>query len=172
MVICVIALVVFSLLGLFSTAHRQLAKEAFDCVFKRMTLRKCTTGFDQKMKMRITTGLLKRSKALGSFVFKYFEVISWVFTVLMFVSFALFAVGIYNYVAFGNCNGPNSTEGCILPPIKGISGLAVQDQNAACGSTPCLKPGCECALGDLNCASPKNFEPCDGNCFTSINAGS
>ncbi|MFH1256353.1 MAG: hypothetical protein V1494_03590 [Candidatus Diapherotrites archaeon] len=170
MVVCVIALVVFAVLGIVSSSHRQLAKEAFDCVFRRMTLRKCTTGFDNKMKMRVTTGLLKCSKALGSFVFKYFELISWIFTVAMFVSFALFAIGIYNYVAFGNCNGPNSTDGCILPPFSGI----VQQPAftaATCPSSPCMQPGCECALGDSNCASPENFIPCDANCFSSINSG-
>ena len=71
--ICVIALIVFGIIGVFSASHRGYAKEAFDCVFRRVTLRKCNTGFNQKMKMKISTGLLKKNKRVGNFVFKRFD---------------------------------------------------------------------------------------------------
>ncbi len=50
---CVVALVVLSIMGIFSASNRALAKEAFDCVFRRITLRPCPTGFDEKIKARV-----------------------------------------------------------------------------------------------------------------------
>ena len=46
---CIVAFVVLGIMGIFSATNRGLAKEAFDCVLRRVTLRPCTTGFDQKM---------------------------------------------------------------------------------------------------------------------------
>ena len=49
---CIVAFVVLSILGIFSAANRRLAKEALDCVFRRITFRPCNTGFDEKMKAK------------------------------------------------------------------------------------------------------------------------
>jgi hypothetical protein len=117
--ICIIALVVFGILGIFSAKYRSLAKEAFDCVFRRMTLRPCTTGFDQKMKMKIVSKSFKHSPKLSQLIYKYFEALSWTFTILMIVSLIFTGIGAYNYVAFGNCNGPNSSAYCVINDITG-----------------------------------------------------
>ena len=50
---CIVAFIVLSILGIFSATNRALAREAMDCVFRRVTLRPCNTGFDEKMKARI-----------------------------------------------------------------------------------------------------------------------
>ncbi len=106
MVFCIVALVVFGIMGIFSASHRPLAKEAFGCVFRMATLRKCESNFDQKMKTRISVGLLKWNKTVGRFAFRHFEAISWALVLLTVVSLVLIFVGIYNFVLFGNCNGP------------------------------------------------------------------
>ncbi|MBI4053405.1 MAG: DsbA family protein [Candidatus Diapherotrites archaeon] len=111
--ICLIALVVFAVLGIFSAKYRRLALEAFDCVFRRITFRKCNTSFDRKMKMRISAKILEKHEGLGRFVFKHFEALSWFFTLLMIASIALSAWGAYNFWAYGNCNGPDSSGFCI-----------------------------------------------------------
>jgi len=98
-------LVVFGILGIFSVSYRAIAKEAFDCVFRRITLRKCTTGLDKRLKSQITGKLMKRSPKTAKFVYTYFEAISWFFTILLIASLAYSAYGAYNYVMFGNCNG-------------------------------------------------------------------
>ena len=116
MVVCVIALVVFAILGIFSASHRALAREAFDCVFRKMTLRPCNTGLDARLRMIVSMKVMKRSEAAGKFVHANFEMISLLFTVLMVGSMALTGVGIYNYWAFGNCNGPGSSELCVFNP--------------------------------------------------------
>lgn len=138
--ICIIALFVFAVLGIFSVRYRQLAKEAFDCVFRRVTLRPCNTGFDQKMKMGIVSRVFKHSQKLSGFVYKRFELLSWFFTLLLFVSLGYSAYGLYNLYAFGNCNGPNSSDFCIFNPTA-----------AGCGEPTCGE-NCTCAPGECNCA--------------------
>jgi len=151
--ICIVALVVFGILGIFSASHRRIAKEAFSCVFRRMTLRKCDTGFDNKMKVRLSTGLFKFSPILSKFTFKHFEAISWVLTIIMFASFAYSAWSVYNLFAFGNCNGQNSSEVCVLN-LGGYS----------CSNTSCLGEECNCTpdknCSDTNTGCPScNFTP-------------
>ncbi len=130
--ICFIALFVFAVLGIFSASHRELAKEAFDCVFRRMTFRKCESAFDQKMKMRISTGLLKKSPAAGKFVYKHFELISWILTISMIVSFIFAAIGGYNFIMYGNCNGEDSTEFCVYDGLVNNG-----ETNTGCGLETC-----------------------------------
>ena len=59
---CIVAFIVLSIISIFSVSHRALAKEAFDCVFRRVTLRPCNTGFQEKMKAQITGKLLMKSE--------------------------------------------------------------------------------------------------------------
>jgi len=118
MVICIIALVVFAVLGIFSAKYRILAREAFDCVFRRVTLRPCNTGFDAKMKGKITGRLMQRSTRLASFAYKYFEVFSWIFTILMIVSLVLTAQAFYNLAVYGTCD-PQSGSCVLSPLVKG-----------------------------------------------------
>ncbi|MFA5931396.1 MAG: hypothetical protein WC821_03725 [archaeon] len=138
--ICIIALVVFAILGLISAKYRAYFFEALDCVFKKATLRKCTTSFDKKMKMKITTRLSKLNSSLGRTVFKHFETISWIFTILMIASMIWSAyvgfMGVYNWVAFGNCYGPDSTQACVLNNLTGKVQPAgytiITDTNLSC----------------------------------------
>ena len=119
--ICIIALAVFAVLGIFSVKYRVLSKEAFNCVFRRMTLRKCETGFDKKMKAGIVSHLMKKSHFAAKMMHRHFEAISWFFTIMMFVSMYYTGLGAYNYATFGNCNGELGGF-CIFNPLSGQSG--------------------------------------------------
>ena len=154
--ICLIALLVFGVLSVFSVKYRALAAEAFDCVFRRVTLRKCNTSFDKKMKTKISMRLFKTHKGLGGFVYKNFEALSWAFTLLMIGSLAFSVLGAYNYFAYGNCNGPHSTEVCVFNPQA--------PEALSCGSEHCAEEGCECGPKDTNCTPETGFAPCDGDC--------
>src|SRR3989344_134184 len=116
MVVCIIALVVFGILGIFSATHRAVAKEAFECVLRKATLRPCNTGLDSRLKMIVSLKVMKQHSGAGKFIHKHFEAISFVFMLLMLSSIAFSAIGIYNLWAFGNCNGENSSELCLLNP--------------------------------------------------------
>ncbi|MDO8626975.1 MAG: thioredoxin domain-containing protein, partial [Candidatus Diapherotrites archaeon] len=106
MVICIIAFAIFAILGIFSAKYRELAKESFGCVFSTITLRPCTTGFDNKLKTRISVSFAKFNPAIGGFLYKNFKTLSLVFTILMIASLGYSIYSVYNLVAFGNCNGP------------------------------------------------------------------
>lgn len=115
MVICIIALPVFALLGLFSLKYRILAWEAFHCLFRTMAFKPCNTGLDLKIKSKFTAKLMW-FPALARGFYKYFAVLSWIFVILMLASAAFTGYGLYNYIKYGNCNGPNNDSFCIFNP--------------------------------------------------------
>jgi len=125
--ICLIALVVFAVLGIFSAKYREISKEAFNCVFRRITLRKCETGFDKKMKAGIVSHLMNKSPLAAKAIHRHFEAISWFFTIIMLVSMYYSGLAVYNYAVHGNCNGPQGGF-CIFNPLSSQSaGFALSD---------------------------------------------
>jgi protein-disulfide isomerase len=112
MVICFIALPILLILAIFSAEYRQLAKEAFDCVFRRATFRKCRTNFDARVKSKLVGRLMAKSPSLAGFVFKNFERLSWLFILLTIASVVIVGYGGYNYAKYGNCYGPESHDYC------------------------------------------------------------
>jgi hypothetical protein len=78
--------------------------------------------------MKISTKLAKHNKALGNFTYKNFQAISIIFVIIMFGSLAYGAYGIYNWLAFGNCNGPQGGD-CVLNDLTGQK-LETCDQNS------------------------------------------
>ena len=133
--ICILAMIVFGIMGIFSAKYRIIAKEAFNCVFKKLTFRKCDTGLDTRLKSQITGKFLKVSPRLGKTVYKYFEVFSWIFLILTLASIFFVVKGVYFYAIYGNCNGPNSTQFCIFDPLG-----TNRPANVTSGST-CSIPG-------------------------------
>src|SRR3989338_4533173 len=155
--ICIIALVVFGVLGIFSATHRAYAKEAFNCIFRRITLRKCSTGFDNKMKRKISTKLMQKNPKLGGFVFRHFELLSWIMTIAMIVSLFYIAFAIYNLSSYGNCD-PQDPENCIFQPQTAepicdcpfdIGECAVKDFQKCGTDCNCLKETCEMQNGSV-----------------------
>lgn len=117
MVICIVALVIFGFLSLFSAKYRPLAKETFNCVFRMVTLRPCQSSFDERVKGTLVAKTLAFSPKLAKFINQQFQLLSAMFTILFFASLFFSAQAVYNYVAFGNCNGPNSTAFCAIDAL-------------------------------------------------------
>ena len=113
---CIIAFVVLSILGIFSATNRALAKEAMDCVFRRVTFRPCNTGFDEKMKAKILGTVITRSETAARLINKNFELLSWTFFVLMLASTIWSARGLYLFYVTGSCNGLNQSGFCVFDP--------------------------------------------------------
>ena len=154
MVVCLIALPVFAVLGLFSAKYRYYAKQAFECTFKKVTLRPCDLEFDRKIKQMITRKLIRVNKPLAGFVFRNFNALSYAFTALFFVSLILTGYGVFNFIVYGNCNGPHSDEFCVFNPTASLN----------CGSQHCDANGCDCGPKDTNCTAENNYAACDSNC--------
>ena len=112
--ICVIAMIVFGILGVFSAKYRVIAKEATSCVFRRVTLRKCDTGLDKRLKNQITGKLGKKHPKTAKFLFKYFEVFSWIMIILFVWSIYATGVGVYNYAYYGSCIAPGDSGVCLF----------------------------------------------------------
>ena len=143
---CLIALIVFSVLGIFSATHRQLAKEAFDCVFKRITLRPCNTGFDQKIKGKIIGKLLNRSPKLAKGIHRFWEQISWTLVIVFFVSLFFSGRSVYDLIRYKTCD-PANPQNCIL-------------SSEECSPSDHCKP-CNCGINEVDCQAP-DYIPCGG----------
>ncbi len=127
MVLCLIALPVFALLGIFSVKYRQLTKDALECLFSTVTLRKCRSGLDDKIKSDVTGTFLKYSPQTAKFVYKHYKILSWIILIIILWSAYESSVGVYNYINYGNCNGPESIGFCMLDPTGKNSGLSEID---------------------------------------------
>ncbi len=119
MVLCFVALFVFAILGIFSAKYRSLTKEAFHCVVRTATLRPCDSNLDERIKSTVLASILKRSPKAAGWLNRNFQWISLAFTVLFFASLGYSIVSTYNYVQYGNCNGPESNGFCIFDVLDG-----------------------------------------------------
>jgi len=115
--ICLLALIVFAILGIFSVKYRALTKEAFDCTFRKITLRPCKTDLNTRIKTTIVGSLLPKAPRTAKIIYRYFTLLSILFTILLLISTFYTGKGLYNYAVYGNCNGPQSTEFCIFHPF-------------------------------------------------------
>ncbi len=127
MVLCLVALPIFAVLGIFSVKYRRLTLEALDCLFRTVTLRKCKSDLDNKIKADITGTVLKYSPKTAKFVYKHYKVLSWIILIIFLWSFYVSAVGLYNYINYGNCNGPESIDFCIFDPTGENSKISELD---------------------------------------------
>jgi hypothetical protein len=113
---CIVAFIVLSILGIFSATNRRLAREALDCVFRRVTFRPCNTGFDEKVKAKILGKVIMRSEKLAAFISRRFELLAWIFFVIFLAASLFTARGLYLFYTTGSCNGLNSEAFCVFDP--------------------------------------------------------
>ncbi len=102
MALCLVALVVFSVMSVGSAKYKKLARDAFRCFLKTITLSPCDVGLEQRIKGKITAKLLTVPR-LARFVYRNFKVISWLFTLSFFASLAYSAYAMYNFFVYGSC---------------------------------------------------------------------
>jgi len=153
MVLCFIALPIFLILGIFSVKYRILAKDALECLGKTIIFRKCKSKLDERIKADLTGKIIKKSPKLGLFFYRNFQVISTIFIILLIASIFFSATGLFNYIKYGNCNGPDS-DGifCIYSDV-----LDTQDDASCNNPSECTNEACNC----------EDEEECiceDGNC--------
>jgi len=110
MVICIVALIVFSFLSVWSARYRGLARQAFRCVARTIVLKPCDVEIEQKIKSKLTAKLM-RIPSLASFFYKNFKIISWIFTIVFFASLIYSAYGIYNLLVYGSCDPGSASCG-------------------------------------------------------------
>ncbi|MEM7819876.1 MAG: hypothetical protein QXD48_03550 [Candidatus Aenigmatarchaeota archaeon] len=148
MVVCIVALIVFAFMGIFSAKYRTYAKEASRCVFRMVTLRPCDTNFDQKMKSKITAKLMKKNPKFAGFVYKNFNILSWIFVIIFIMSFVLIVNGIYNLYIYGTCDP--YTGNCIFNQQKECNILECSNENCTCAEN-CTE------INSINCGCSTNI---------------
>lgn len=162
---CIIALIVFSILGIFSASHRALAKEAFDCVFRRVTFRPCNTGFQDKIKGKILSRIIKRSTFWARTVNKHYEILSWIFFILMVGSTIWVFKGVYNFYVYGSCNGLNQSGFCAFDPSGANNKITGLEENASCGVVAKTEENLTLSSVDLSSFPSKNIGAKDNVVF-------
>jgi protein-disulfide isomerase len=151
---CIVAFVVLSILGIFSATNRALAKESLDCVFRRVTFRPCNTGFDEKMKAKILGTVITRSEVAARLINNNFELLSWIFFVLLTASSIWTARGLYLFYATGSCNGLNQSGFCVFDPNGNNN--QVSALSATCKVTPTTEKDLTLIPVDLTVFPVKN----------------
>lgn len=118
MVLCIVGLAVFGILGIFSAKYRSYFRKSLHCLKRQIMLKPCDINFDQELKS-IVTAKLGFAPSLARFFYKRFVLISWVLLIITVLSLGSIGYGIYNFVLYGNCNGPNSNDFCIYGVLSG-----------------------------------------------------
>ncbi|MEM3411698.1 MAG: thioredoxin family protein [archaeon] len=109
--LCIVALVVFSILAIFSAKYRPQAKEAFLCVARLFQFKPCEASFDEKVKSKVTSKLLKISPKLAKFFYKNYALFSFSFVILFFGSMIYGFYSLYLLFTTGSCD-PQHPENC------------------------------------------------------------
>ncbi|MCS7109618.1 MAG: thioredoxin family protein [Candidatus Micrarchaeota archaeon] len=131
MVLCFVALFIFTFLSIFSARYRPLAAEAFDCTFRKLTLRKCKTGLDERIKSKIVGKLMNRNEKIAKFVFRNFEFLSIVFSILFFASMGYSIYSAYNFITYGTCDPISGS--CIFVPYNATVKDIDESDKPPCG---------------------------------------
>jgi hypothetical protein len=156
---CIIAFVVLSILGIFSATNRALAREALDCVLRRVTFRPCTTGFDEKIKAKILGSVIMRSEGAARFLNRNFEILSWVFFILLTASSIMAVRGVYLFYVTGSCNGLNDSGFCVFDPSGENNQISTQG------------PGCVASPNPVKGLTLQNVDTSDWPTLTGKNSG-
>jgi len=139
MVLCIIALPIFLILGVFSVKYKILAKDALDCLGRTITFRKCKSRLDDRIKSHVTGKFIRKNHKLGLFVYRNFQLLSIIFIIIFIVSLFFSVIGYVNYLKYGNCNGPDSNGVCVYSDVLG---------DYTCNHEECTNEECSCELGE------------------------
>lgn len=110
---CIAAFIVLGVLGIFSARYRRLASDAWKCVGRRVTFRKCDTNFKEDTKARLLGRVVLKHPRLAKFLDKWLDVLSFVFVLLMIWSIVVTIHAGLNLFVYDTCN-PNNSESCSL----------------------------------------------------------
>jgi len=102
--LCLAALIIFALLGIFSATHRALAREAWECVLNRARRRPCEASLGERVKTDLVAWLMPKNMRSAKFLNRHAETLAWVFVILSTISTLYVARGVFYLVTQGTCN--------------------------------------------------------------------
>ncbi len=110
---CIVAFITFAILGIFSASYRSLAKKAWVCVSKRITLKPCDIDLQEEIRARLLGKLIFRRPRLAQFIDRWMNLFATIFVALSIWSLLVVANGALNFYVYGTCT-PGDPEACSL----------------------------------------------------------
>lgn len=110
---CIAAFIVLIFLSIFSAKYRKLAGNAWKCVARKTTFRKCDTSFKEDTKSMLLGKLIITRPRLAKFLDKWLDVIAFIFVALTIWSLAVVIKSGINLYVYDTCN-PNNSESCSI----------------------------------------------------------
>ncbi len=80
--LCIAALFIFLVLGIFSATHRKYAAKAWYCTWRKMTFRPCDINFDKELKGMLFGKMMFSRPGLAKFLSKTADWFALVFVLL------------------------------------------------------------------------------------------
>jgi len=123
-VFCIASFIILGILSIFSARYRRLAGEAWKCVARKTTLRKCDTNFKEDLKNRLLSGVSVSHPKLARFFERWIEVLAFAFVVLSIWSLLTVIHSGINLYVYDTCNPAHpescslSTEACSIDSVQ------------------------------------------------------
>lgn len=150
MVFCILSMIIFGVLSIFSVSARKEAKEAFRCAFRLVTLRPCDTEYDQRKKTQIVSKIQPHFPKTARFIYKRFTLISIILIIIMFTSAVYTGIAIYNLSVHGTCD-PSDPEGqCFFNPSEPVCSSDDVPEGVICYDPECTNLSHKILNGDQN----------------------
>jgi len=99
---CLVLLAYFLILGIFFPKYRRYIKEAWECFYKKLTGKKCSISFDNRMRIKLSMWFSKNGMPkIGKFLYKkknfdhvliIFGVIFTIISIYLFVVFIQYLI--------------------------------------------------------------------------------
>lgn len=110
---CIAAFIVLGFVAIFSASFRPLAKKAWHCVLRRITLRPCDIDFSEEMKGKLLGRIIVTHPRLARFLDRWIDWLAFIFVVLSIWSVLYTATALLNLYVYDTCS-PSSVESCSL----------------------------------------------------------
>jgi len=110
---CIAAFIILALISIFSARYRKLAKKAWSCTLRRVTLRPCDTSFKEETKNKLLSHVAKKTPRLVKTADIGIEVAAFLFVVLTIWSIFVVLESGLNLFVWGTCN-PSDASSCSL----------------------------------------------------------
>lgn len=110
---CIVAFVIFAILSIFSASYRPIAKKAWSCVWKRITLTPCDLDLQEEIKSRLLSKLIFSHPKVARFIDRWMNLFALLFVGLSIWSLLVVANGALNYYVYDTCS-PGDPEACSL----------------------------------------------------------
>ncbi len=110
---CIVAFVIFGILGIFSARYRILAQKSWGCVLRRLTFKACDMSVQEEVKARLIGKLIITRPRLAKFIDRWAVSFAWTFVILSVWSLIVVINSSLNLFVYDTCN-PDNPEACAL----------------------------------------------------------